>query len=361
VPRKDLELASSVEHLVVLDEDGTLDKELDPDLDDELLLRMHRVMLEARRHDDRRLKWQRSGRIGTFAPVKGQEAAQIGAMAALKDTDWMVPSFREVAAFIWRGASLADMAVFDAGYNEGVAIPEGERTLPIAVPVASQLPHAVGIAYAGRLLGGDSVVMVFFGDGATSEGDFHEAMNFAGVFDLPVVFACQNNQWAISVPRESQTASKSIAQKAHAYGFPGIQVDGNDVLGSYVAAEEAVTRARTGEGPTLIEFCTYRLSVHTTADDPTKYRSEEEEKEWQERDPLPRFQGYLRSLGLLDDAVLEDLEREIETKIDAAWKEASAKMEQLDDQPLHIFDHLYGEMPPYLIRQRDSAAERRRS
>ncbi len=357
MPRNTIEVAPSVEHLVVLDEDGTLDEELDPGLDDELLVRMHRAMLKGRRHDDRRLKWQRSGRIGTFAPIKGQEAAQVGAVATLKDTDWMVPSFREVAASIWRGASLTDLALFDAGYNEGAVIPDGARNLPNAVPVASQLPHAVGIAYASRLQGEDAVVMVFFGDGATSEGDFHEAMNFAGVFDLPVVFACQNNQWAISMPREEQTASKSIAQKALAYGFPGIQVDGNDVLGVYTAAQEAVTRARSGGGPTLVELCTYRLSVHTTADDPTKYRSEEEEDEWMARDPLPRFQRYLSSRGLLDDEMLADLEKEIDSEIDEAWDKAQDRMRQLDDAQLHIFDHLYEEVPSYLDRQRRAAAE----
>jgi pyruvate dehydrogenase E1 component alpha subunit len=314
-------------------------------------------MLEARRHDDRRLKWQRSGRIGTFAPIKGQEAAQIGAVAALRESDWMVPSFREVGAFIWRGVSLADLAIFDAGYNEGVVIPDGTRNLPNAVPVASQLTHAVGIAYASRLKGEDSVVMVFFGDGATSEGDFHEAMNFAGVFNLPVVFACQNNQWAISLPREEQTASKSIAQKALAYGFPGIQVDGNDVLGVYAAASEAVSRARNGDGPTLLELCTYRLSVHTTADDPTKYRSEEEEDVWIARDPLPRFQRYLRTRGLIDDETIANLEESIDGEIDEAWQEAAARMEQLDDEDLNIFDHLYEEMPPYLLRQRRAAGE----
>jgi pyruvate dehydrogenase E1 component alpha subunit len=355
MPRNVIELAPSVEHLVVLDEDGSVDAELDPDLDDELLLRLHRVMLKGRRHDDRRLKWQRSGRIGTFAPIKGQEAAQIGAVATLRDTDWMVPSFREVGAFIWRGASLVDLALFDAGYNEGGAIPRDAHNLPNAVPVASQLTHAVGIAYASRLLGDDSVVMVFFGDGATSEGDFHEAMNFAGVFDLPVVFACQNNQWAISLPREEQTASKSIAQKALAYGFPGIQVDGNDVLGVYAAAAEAVARARNGGGPTLLELCTYRLSVHTTADDPTKYRSEKEEEDWIARDPLPRFQRYLRSRGLIDDETIARLEEEIDGEIEEAWREAEARMERLDDQELTIFDHLYEEIPPYLARQRKAA------
>lgn len=357
MPRQTLKIAPSVEHFVVLDEDGNLDDDLDPGLDDEMLLRMYRVMLQGRLHDDRRLKWQRSGRIGTFAPIKGQEAAQVGAVAALEESDWVVPSFREVAALLWRGASMIDLALFDAGFNEGGAISPGVRNLPNAVPVASQLTHAAGIAYAGRLQGENSVVLVFFGDGATSEGDFHEAMNFAGVFDLPVVFACQNNQWAISLPREEQTASRSIAQKALAYGFPGIQVDGNDVLGVYAATAEVVARARAGEGPALLEFCTYRLSVHTTADDPTKYRSEEEEREWQERDPLPRFEGYLRKRGLLGDEYVARLSADIDSEISEAWREAETRMSTLGEQDLHIFDHLYADRPTYLDRQRRAAAD----
>ncbi len=202
-------------------------------------------------------------------------------------------------------------------------------------------------------------MLTFFGDGATSEGDFHEGLNFAGVFDVPVVFVCQNNQWAISVPRDEQTASKSIAQKALAYGFPGIQVDGNDLLASYAATREAVDRARSGEGPTLVELCTYRLSVHTTADDPTKYRSEEEVEEWNERDPLPRFQRYLMGKSLLDEEEIERLEDEIEAEIDAAWEEASAQMEKASEDPGHMFEHVYADMPAHIREQRDSFAARR--
>lgn len=341
-----------LEYLSILDEDGGLDEDLEPDLDDEMLLEMHRVMLLSRRFDDRRLRWQRSGRIGTFAPVKGQEAAQLGAVAALEDDDWMVPSFRETAAATWRGAPLTSFVLFDAGFNEGAAVEEGSRDLPIAIPVASQVPHAAGLGYAMKQTGADDVVMVFFGDGATSEGDFHEGMNFAGVFELPVVFVCQNNQWAISVPREEQTASKSIAQKALAYGFPGLQVDGNDILASYVACSEAVDRARSGEGPMLVELSTYRLSVHTTADDPSKYRSEEEEEEWNERDPLPRFQGYMKEKGLLDDDAIDELESEIEDQIDGVWDEASERMDELAKQPEAMFDHVYAEMPAHLTEQR---------
>jgi pyruvate dehydrogenase E2 component (dihydrolipoamide acetyltransferase) len=207
----------------------------------------------ARRLDERMLALQRQGRIGTFAPVSGQEAAQIGAVAALEEHDWFVPSFRESAAAIWRGTPLKQILLYNAGYNEGAAVPDDAHDLPIAIPVATQIPHAVGLAYAVRYRDTGAVAIAFFSDGATSEGDFHEALNFAGVFGAPTIFLCQNNQWAISVPRERQTRSRTLAQKALTYGVPGIQVDGNDVLAVLAATREAAARARDGEGPTLIE------------------------------------------------------------------------------------------------------------
>lgn len=354
MPRTELDVYPTLEYLTILGEDGQLDTDLEPDLDDDFLLELHRVMLLSRRFDDRRLQWQRSGRIGTFAPVKGQEAAQIGPVAALRDADWFVPSFRETAAATWRGAPLASFVLFDAGFNEGARVEEGSRDLPIAIPVASQIPHAVGLAYALQQAGEDAVVMCFFGDGATSQGDFHEGLNFAGVLGLPVVFVCQNNMWAISLPREEQTASTSLAQKAFAYGFPGLQVDGNDMLASYTAATEAVDRARSGGGPMMLEMCTYRLSVHTTADDPSKYRSEEEEEAWKERDPLPRFQRYLTDKGLLDDSRIGETESEIESQIDTIWEDAEQEMEVLAKDHGSIFEHVYADMPAELRRQRDS-------
>ncbi len=244
------------------------------------------------------------------------------------------------------------MLLYNAGYNEGGEIPEDQNDLPIAVPVASQIPHAGGIGYGMKYRQEKKVVITYFGDGATSEGDFHETLNFAGVFKIPALFLCQNNQWAISIPREHQTKTKTLAQKALAYSIPGVQVDGNDVLASYVATQEALERARSGEGPTMIEFVTYRLEVHTTADDPSKYRDEEELKEWQRRDPIPRFQRYLSRKKLLSEDEIESLEKEIEEEIDAAWKETQEKMKELDD-PLVIFDHCLAEMPPYLEEQRE--------
>ncbi len=256
-----------------------------------------------RRLDERMVRLQRQGRIGTFAPIKGQEASQVGSAFAIRPQDWMVPSFRETAAMVHRGWPIERILAFFAGYLEGGQPGPEQRDLPIAIPVATQLPHAVGLAYAAQYRGDDAVVMVYFGDGATSEGDFHEAANFAGVWGLPVVFVCQNNQWAISVPLKKQTHSRTLAQKALAYGFPGLQVDGNDVLAVFAASREAVERARAGAGPTLIECVTYRLAMHTTADDPTKYRAEEEVRAWERKDPLSRFSAYLQKRNLLEDGL----------------------------------------------------------
>ena len=252
---------------------------------------------------------------------------------------------------IWRGWPIEKLLLFYAGHVEGGRPADDQHDLPITIPVATQLPHAVGLAYAAQYRGDDVVVMAYFGDGATSEGDFHEAMNFAGVWHVPVVFVCQNNQWAISVPLKKQTHSRTIAQKALAYGLPGVQVDGNDVLAVYAATREAVDRARAGDGPTLIECVTYRLGVHTTADDPSKYRSEEEVTMWEKKDPLTRFRAYLEQRSLL--------ESDIESRIDAEIAEAVQRFEATPPpDPLTMFDHAYAELPPDLEAQRAELAER---
>ncbi|HET7315389.1 pyruvate dehydrogenase (acetyl-transferring) E1 component subunit alpha [Salinisphaera sp.] len=358
MPRTAVELEYSVEYLSILDENGDLDTELEPDIEDDQLHKMFRTMLLSRRFDERLLTLQRQGRIGTFAPVKGQEACQIGSMPAMRDSDWFLPAFREFAAMIWRGFPLAEILVFAAGYNEGAAIPEDAHDFPIAVPVASQIPHAVGVAYACQYRESDDVAIVFFGDGATSEGDFHEAMNFAGVLGSPVVFLCQDNRWAISLPRDQQSKSKTLAQKGLAYGMPCLQVDGNDILAVYAATAEAVERARNGDGPTMIECLTYRLAIHTTADDPSKYRDEEEVEKWEKLDPLPRFQNYMVERELLSDDDIDTMEDEIKDEIDQAWKDAESKIEELGG-PEVMFDYVYAERPPYLEAQRQTFLELR--
>src|ERR671934_95205 len=261
MPRTPLEPRFTVEYLSVLDAEGNLDSALDPGLPAAELTRLYRAMLLARRLDERMVRLQRQGRIGTFAPIKGQEASQIGSVSTLTRRDWMVPSFRETASMLWRGWPIEKLLMFFAGYLEGGQPAPDQHDLPITIPVATQLPHAVGLAYAAQYREDDVVVMAYFGDGATSEGDFHEAANFAGVWHVPVVFVCQNNQWAISVPLKKQTHAR--------------------------------------KGPTLIECVTYRLGVHTTADDPTKYRSDDEVKAWEKKDPLTRLIPYLERKRVL--------------------------------------------------------------
>jgi pyruvate dehydrogenase E1 component alpha subunit len=243
------------------------------------------------------------------------------------------------------------LLLFFAGYLEGGQPAPDQHDLPVCIPVSTQLPHAVGLAYAAQYRGDDAVVMVYCGDGATSEGDFHEALNFAGVWHVPVVFVIQNNQWAISIPLKKQTHSRTIAQKALAYGFPGIQVDGNDVLAVYAASREAVSRARRGEGPTLIECVTYRLGVHTTSDDPTKYRSAEEVASWERKDPLARFGAYLQKRGLLEPGLEEQVDQEIAAAVRAFEATAAA-------DPLTMFDHAYAERSAALEEQRTAMQAR---
>jgi pyruvate dehydrogenase E1 component alpha subunit len=347
-----IEIPDRVAYLSVLDENGQLDKTLEPDIPPDLLLELYRAMVLGRQFDQRLLSLQRQGRIGTFPPITGQEAAQLGAVALLRPSDWLVPSFRETAAEIWRGRSLESVILANNGFNEGGQVDADKNNLPVSIPVGSQILHAVGLAWAIKYRQKDDVVMTFFGDGATSQGDFHEGLNFAGVYQTPSIFVCQNNQWAISVPRSKQTRSKTLAQKALAYGMPGIQVDGNDMLAVYLAAREAVERARAGGGPTLIECVTYRLLMHTTADDPKRYRSDEEVEIWSRRDPLVRYEKYLTDKGLLNaeniPAILESVMLQIQTAVD----NAEAQMKQFDN-PLDMFNHVYAELTPHLIAQKD--------
>ncbi len=358
MPRVALEVAVECEDLSIIDVDGNVDEDLLPDLDKDLLQRLHRMMLMSRRFDEKLLQWQAQGRIGTFAPALGQEAAQIAAVAPLRDSDWMVPSYRESGAALWRGTPLTGLILYNAGYNEGAEVPEDQKDLPICVPVGSQLPHSVGLAYASKYQDRDDVTIVFFGDGSTSEGDWHEAVNLAAVLEAPVIFLCQNNQYAISVPIEKQMRNETIAQRGVAYGIPGLRVDGNDVFAVYLAVSEAAERARSGGGPTLIECVTYRLSVHTTADDPSKYREAEEEEEWRTHEPIGRFQRFLLDRGVLTEDDIERIEEEIDDEISSAWEEAQEQMGELGD-PVDIFDHHYVEMPHYLREQREAFVARR--
>lgn len=354
MPRRRIELKERVEYLSILDADGQVDETLDPKLDADRSLHIYRLMLLSRRFDERMINLQRQGRIGTYGPCRGQEACFCASCVVMSPEDWIVPAFREVGAFFHRGWPVERIIQFWGGYEEGCEPPEGVHDLPIAVPIATQTVHAMGIAWAMKLKGHPHATLCYCGDGGTSEGDFHESMNFAGVYHLPLVMFIENNQWAISVPRSRQTASATLAQKAVAYGCDGIQVDGNDVLAVYVATKEAVEKAKSGGGPTLIEGVTYRLSVHTTADDPKKYRSDDEVTRWEKLDPIPRYRRYLEGRGILDERLTAEIEKDVLARV-AAGVDAYEAHREVD--PLDCFRYMYAELPQELIEQQQEFRE----
>lgn len=337
------------ERLEILDPSGRVDKSLMPVLDPNRVLELYKNMVLMRAYDGKAIKLQRQGRMGTWPPIRGQEATQASVAMAMSEDDWLVPAFREQGAMLMRGVPGHLLYAYWAGDERGSSFPEGVRCFPIAVPVGSQWQHGAGVGLSLKLRKENAAAVVFGGDGSTSEGDFHEGLNAAGVFQANTVFVIQNNQWAISVPLSQQTAAKTLAQKAHAYGVPGIQVDGNDVFAVYAAMTEALERARTGGGPTLVEAVTYRLGDHTTADDASRYRSDEEVARWQERDPILRLRRYLEANGLWDDNQETMLEEEAKGFVDAQVE----ALEGMPPQPISaIFDYMYADMPPHLEEQK---------
>jgi pyruvate dehydrogenase E1 component alpha subunit len=340
-----------VEWLGVLDEGGHCDESLRPPLRDEQIKSLYEWMVLARTFDEKAFKLQRAGRLGTYASIQGQEAAQIGSAYALQPNDWMFPAFREPGASFVRGVPLRMLFQYWAGDERGSQIPENINDYPISIPVSTQIPIAVGAAMAAKSREDPIAVMAYMGDGATSKGDFHEGLNFAGVFSAPVVFVCQNNQWAISVPLRRQTAASTLAQKAIAYGFPGVQVDGNDVFAVYRAASEALARARQGGGPTFIECVTYRLGDHTTADDASRYRSREEVEHWRKKDPIERLRKYMENAGLWNKSYDQEVHAQATERVDNAVREEEAFTPA---DPADMFRFTYAEMPVELRRQMES-------
>jgi pyruvate dehydrogenase E1 component alpha subunit len=332
----------------ILAPDGSCDAALRPPLDDQQVRQMYRQMWLLRLYDRKAVSLQRQGRFGTYAQMEGQEACMVASVLPLQPQDWMATSYRETGAMWMHGVPLTLLSLYWMGNELGSQMPEGVHVLPIAIPVGSQPLHAVGLAYASQYRQDGGIAVTYFGDGATSEGDVHEALNMAGVYRLPCIFFCQNNQYAISVPRHKQTASPTIAQKALAYGFPGIIVDGNDVLAIYAVMCEAVARARQGQGPTLIEAYTYRMGAHTTADDPTKYREAAEVEEWKARDPLLRVQRYLQQAGLWSESWEQDMLEACTTEVEQAMAEAAAVP---PPAPQDMFRYMYAEMTPQLLEQ----------
>lgn len=347
MPRRKI-LDMSVDWLQILDAEGNVEEDLEPKLDNGMLEKFYRTMVLTRLFDDKALKLQRQGRMLTYGSSLGQEASVIGSAYAMNPDDWFFPSFREHGAQIARGIPLKLLYTYWMGHEDAnLSLPY--RNFPVAIPVSTQIPHAVGAAWAAKILKQNIASVVYFGDGATSEGDFHEGLNFAGVFKTPTVFICQNNQYAISMPRERQTASKTLAQKALAYGFEGVQVDGNDVLAVYSATKAALDKARAGGGPAMIECFTYRMSAHTTSDDPTKYRQMAEVEEWKKKDPIKRFQIYLSKKGIWSQDYENNLTKELTEQVEKAVEEAESFKPDVEN----MFRYVYAEMPPHLREQKD--------
>ena len=339
--------------LKILDEQGNCDEALKPALTQDQVKQLYELMILTRTFDDLALKLQREGRIGTYPSSRGQEATQVASAYALAESDWLFPAFREAGAYITRGWPLEMQYQYWAGDERGCRLSENSHIFTMAIPVGTQIPHAVGFAWAAKLKGDKIAVLVYLGDGATSEGDVHEGMNFAGVFKVPVVIVCQNNQWAISVPRSKQTAAETLAQRAFSYGFEGLQVDGNDIFAVYKATKEALDKARSGNGPTFIECVTYRMGDHTTSDDAQRYRTNQEMEEWARRDPIDRLRKYLTKNGLWSDDYENKVQAEVAEKVrKAVDKFESVKPPEIKD----LFAWTYAELSPNLKKQYEDLA-----
>lgn len=347
-----------IESMQILDKDGKADGRLEPDLPRDTLEKLYRLMVLARVWDRKMLALQRTGRMYTYPPLEGQEAICVGAAIAAGPHDWLFPTYREASmVYYMRGHPAHKSNLMWMGLEDGLHLDKRIRCFPYATPIATQLPHAVGGAYALRMKGEKAACLSFCGDGGTSEGDFHDALNFAGVWNTPCVFIVTNNQWAISVPRKMQTKSETLAQKALAYGLKGIQVDGNDVLSVYKAVKEAADSAREGGVATVVECVTYRMGPHTTADDPKKYRSDDEVAYWRARDPITRFQAYLKGKGFWNEAFETQVQADVADIVEKSVLEAEA----FKPDPKDIFRHMYAKMPKDLESQMEECFGSRRT
>jgi 2-oxoisovalerate dehydrogenase E1 component alpha subunit len=331
--------------------DGTIIGQLpDTAADTASLTTLYRAMVLTRAFDLKAVSLQRTGRLGTYAVSLGQEAVSVGVASAMRQEDVLLPSYRDNGALLWRGVRMEEILLYWGGDERGNLSSGPAHDFPFCIPVGSQAPHAAGVAYAFKLRKHRRVAVCLLGDGATSKGDVYEAMNFAGVHKLPVVFVINNNQWAISVPLKLQTASETLAQKAIAAGFPGEQADGNDVVAVRVAAEGAIERARRGEGPYLVEALTYRLGDHTTADDAARYRAPEEVQARWKDEPIARLRAYLVSRKAWGKPDEEQLAAECQARVEAAVEHYLATGPR---PPEAMFDHLYAQLPSTYAAQRD--------
>ncbi len=338
------------EMLQILSPEGKIiNTKFQPEISTEKVLQAYKLMVYTRTVDLKTVSYQRQGRMYTYAPNFGQEASMIGTGFHMNQEDWLVPSYREMGAFFHRGVTPTDIWLYWGGHEDGAKFPKATNTLPISVPIASQIIHAAGIGYGLKLQKQKGIVYTYFGDGGTSEGDFHAGLNFASVWKAPVIFICQNNQYAISLRQEKQMASSNIAIKSLAYGMPGIQVDGNDFFACYSATQKAAQHIEEGKGPVLIEALTYRRGAHTTADDPSRYRSKEEEKIWEEKDPILRLKRYLVAQKLWSEEDDTKLTQQYEEEVEAEFLEYEKYPPyELND----VFQYLYNTMPDDLVKQK---------
>ena len=328
----------SVKTISVMDENGKVVGEM-PKLTNDEIKELYKKMLTIRVYDDKTMKIQRQGRVGPYISYSGQEACQVGVAVTLKKDDWLFPTYRDSGALYARGMPLKDVLLYWMGDARGFS--KSENNFPICIPVGTHPPHAAGAAFAAKIKNKDYVSVAMLGDGATSRGDFYESMNFSGVFNLPVIFACQNNQWAISVPRSKQTASQTIAQKAIAVGIEGIVADCNDIFSVIKAMRNAIEKARAGKGPTLIEFITYRLGDHSSADDQKKYRDQSEVEAWKKKEPVERLKKFMQAKGLWSEKFEQDIIAEA-TKV---AEESIAYAETIPSQELdELFKNIFSEM-----------------
>ena len=343
-------MTTELKRISILDEHGQFDEALGADLiPDADLIALYSHMSVCRHLDEIAFKLQRSGRMGTYPQNMGQEATSLGAAYVLNRTDWLVTCYRENAGLFWHGLPMEYVLLHWMGDERGNEIPHNVNATPLAIPIGTQMLHATGLAWASKYRGDGAIACTFFGDGATSEGDFHEAMNFAANLDLPVIFFCQNNFWSISTPASMQCSAETLAQRAIAYGMDTIQCDGNDIFAVVYCMKEAARLTRETNRPHFIEGVTYRLADHTTADDARRYRDDDEVELWRQRDPIIRVREYLKGKGLWDDSKEADLQERAKTEVAATVKRA------LDIEPLTIedfFDTMYAELPPDLELQK---------
>jgi pyruvate dehydrogenase E1 component alpha subunit len=341
-----------IEYVSILNEHGEFDATLAKDLiPDDDVVKLYEHMLICREYDEIAFKLQRSGRMGTYPQNKGQEAVSLGAAYAINRDDWMVTCYRENAGLFWHGLPMEHVLLHWMGDERGNQIPEGVCCTPIAIPIGTQMLHAAGLSWASKYRGEKRIAVTMFGDGATSEGDFHEAANFAANLDLPTVFICQNNCWAISVPTKIQCSAPTIAQRGLAYGMDCVQVDGNDLFAMVYVMKQAARRAREHNRPTFIEAVTYRLGDHTTADDARRYRDPEEVELWKQRDPLIRLRAWLESKKRWDSGKEEALLAKAKAQVSAVVKNAEEIAAPTTDD---MFNYTFAELPEEMRLQRDT-------